>query len=171
MLRLYVMRHAKSSWAIPGARDFDRELNERGQSDLGKMSKIIKRNNYTPEHVLCSNAERTRQTLEGIQDAFNQEPRIVFTQRLYSSGLEEYMELIKAVDGATSLMIIGHNPMCGALAASLSGNGEPSFLEKIAYKYPTSALSVIEFDCKQWADIEKLSGNLIDCAFPSEINL
>lgn len=170
MLRLYVMRHAKSSWAIPGARDFDRELNDRGLSDLVKMSKLIAKNGYSPEHILCSPAVRTTQTLEHIQDAFEGDPKIVFTQRLYSSGLEEYMDIIKAVDDAKSLMIIGHNPMCGGLAASLSGSGDQAYLEKIAYKYPTSALSVIEFDCAQWSDIAKLEGNLIDCIFPSEIS-
>jgi len=169
MLRLFVMRHAKSSWAIPGARDFDRELNDRGVSDLEKMSKLITQRGYSPEKILCSPAERTTQTLTLIQDAFAQEPDIVLTQRLYSSGLEEYMELIRAVDDAKSLMIIGHNPMCGGLAESLSGNGETALLEKIAYKYPTSALSVIDFDCKNWTDIKKLGGNLADCIFPSEI--
>lgn len=169
MLRLYVMRHAKSSWAIPGARDFDRELNDRGISDLENMSRIIAKNEYFPEKILCSPAERTTQTLNHVKTAFASEPNIVFTQRLYSSGLEEYMELIRAVDGANSLMIIGHNPMCGGLAASLSGSGEPALLEKIAYKYPTSALSVIDFDCENWSEINKLEGKLVDCIFPSEI--
>jgi len=171
MLRLYVMRHAKSSWAVPGARDFERELNERGISDLKKLSKLFAEKGYCPEQILCSPAERTTQTLTHIQNAFDKEPDIVFTQRLYSSGLEEYMELIKAVDGAKSLMLIGHNPMCGGLAASLSGHGEQQFIEKIAYKYPTSALSVIDFDCKTWADIKKQEGKLVDCIFPSEISM
>lgn len=172
MLRLYIMRHAKSSWAIPGARDFDRELNERGLTDLIKISRIISKKKYTPDRVLCSTAERTKQTLDNIVDAFKEKPEIIMTQRLYSSGLEEYMDIIRNVDvkDATSLLIVGHNPMCGGLAASLAGSGEIPLLEKIAYKYPTSALSVIEFDCKSWTEIDKLKGNLVDCIFPSEIS-
>ena len=33
MLRLYVLRHAKTSWALPGQTDFQRQLNERGIED------------------------------------------------------------------------------------------------------------------------------------------
>jgi len=169
MLRLYIMRHAKSSWAIPGARDFDRELNDRGQQDLAKLSKIMKRENVFPDKILCSSATRTRQTLDAVMDAFENEPEIVFTERLYSSGLDEYIEIINSNSDIKSIMIIGHNPMCGSLATSLPGSGELSELEKIAYKYPTAALSIIDFETNNWSEIAKGKGILQKSIFPSEI--
>ena len=169
MLSLYIMRHAKSSWAIPGARDFDRELNERGLHDLVKISHVIERENINPDKILCSSAVRTRQTLDAITDAFKNEPEIVFTERLYSSGLAEYIEMINATGDAKSLMIIGHNPMCGSLATSLPGTGESAEIEKIAYKYPTAAISIIEFDLDNWSQVTKSSGTLKKSIFPSQI--
>lgn len=169
MLRLFVMRHAKSSWAVPGARDFDRELNDRGRTDLVKISYALKENKFFPAQILCSSAERTRQTLDHIIDAIDPSPDVIFTEKLYSSGLDEYLSLIQSVDSSKSLMIIGHNPMCGTLASSLSGDGSPEDLEKIAYKYPTSTVSVIDFDIDSWADITKGAGNLVACLIPSEI--
>ena len=169
MLRLYIMRHAKSSWAVPGARDFDRELNERGLSDLEKMSRLITENNYIPEQVLCSSSQRTRQTLDGISGAFTPQPAVTYTQKLYSSGYDDYIELIRATEHQGSLMVIGHNPMCGTLAANLAGKGNDEALSKIAYKYPTSALSIIDFECESWEDIAKGEGILIDSHFPSEL--
>lgn len=169
MLRLYVMRHAKSSWAVPGARDFDRELNDRGKSDLVKISHAIQSRGLMPSQILCSSAERTRQTLDGILNAITPEPDITYTEKLYSSGLDEYIGLIHSVTSPEPLMIIGHNPMCGTLASILSGKGDPEKIAKIAYKYPTSTISVIDFDVKRWSDVDKGMGQLTDCLIPSEL--
>lgn len=169
MLRLYIMRHAKSSWAVPGARDFDRELNERGLSDLKKVSKVFENESILPEKILCSSAIRTRQTLDAIVGVFDNDPEIVFTERLYSSGLSEYIDIISATKDAKSLLIIGHNPMCGSLATALPGSGDSSELEKIAYKYPTAAISIIDFELDDWSQVIKGSGNLIKSVFPSQI--
>lgn len=169
MLRLYVMRHAKSSWAVPGARDFDRELNERGLADLVKLGNAIKSRGYTPDKILCSSAVRTRATLEGIADSFSAAPEVTFTDKLYSSGLDDYMRIIQAEESSASLMVIGHNPMCGALAASLAGRGEPEMIDLIAYKYPTGTISVIDFDTDKWSLIEPRAGVLVDCLVPSTL--
>lgn len=169
MLRLYIMRHAKSSWAIPGARDFDRELNERGLQDLKKLSKVMKNEKIFPDKIVCSSATRTRQTLDAVMDVFENEPEIIFTERLYSSGLDEYIDIINSNSGIKSIMIIGHNPMCGSLATSLPGSGDALELEKIAYKYPTAALSIIDFEAKDWSEIAKGKGILQKSIFPSEI--
>lgn len=162
------MRHAKSSWAVPGAKDFDRELNDRGISDLEKMKAFISGENIEPETILCSSAVRTRQTLEAIKDCFGNHPDIVFTERLYSSGMQEYIDIINAIENSGPLMIIGHNPMCGTLATSLPKSGEAEELEKIAYKYPTSTLSIIEFDMENWSNVEKRTGYLVKSVSPSE---
>lgn len=169
MLRLYIMRHAKSSWASPGARDFDRELNDRGLLDLVKLSKVIKSEKIFPEKILCSSAIRTRQTLEAIETAFGNEPEVLFTERLYSSGMNEYIEIINAVQNVQSLMIIGHNPMCGNLASNLPKAGDKEELEKIAYKYPTGTISIIEFDFDHWQQVAVSTGNLKKSIFLSQI--
>ena len=45
MKTLIVVRHAKSSWANIGERDFDRTLNERGKEDAPLMAeKLLKKN-------------------------------------------------------------------------------------------------------------------------------
>ena len=38
MLRLFLLRHAKSSWSDPSLHDFDRPLNKRGLSDAPKIA-------------------------------------------------------------------------------------------------------------------------------------
>ena len=41
MLRLYILRHVNTGWALPGQRDIDRELNEQGIADLEIVSRWI----------------------------------------------------------------------------------------------------------------------------------
>ena len=169
MLRLYVMRHAKSSWAVPGARDFDRELNDRGRSDLEKIGRVLSHKNYVPETIICSSAVRTVETYEGIKSALAPAPRITFTQTLYSSGVDDYMRVIHESNDTASLMIIGHNPMCGSLAYSLIGNGDPAEAEKISYKYPTATVTVLDFELNNWSEVAFGTGILRECLIPSKL--
>jgi len=169
MLRLYVMRHAKSSWAVPGASDFDRELSDRGLSDLKRVATEIEAKGLIPEKILCSSAVRTRQTLDGISPALTPAPQIEYLDKLYSGGVEDYLTAIRATTGCKSLMTVGHNPMSGSLASSLAGDGDPKALEKIAYKYPTSTIAVIDFDTDDWSQINRGEGTLVRCIFPSKL--
>ncbi len=169
MLRLMVMRHAKSSWANPGARDFERELNERGKADLGKIAKEIEERGYQPSHVICSPAQRTRQTLEGITPVFSLNPQISFPEKFYSGGVGDYLEYIQELEDSTPVMIIGHNPMCGSLAAALYGTGNAKLFSQITMKYPTGTLAVMDFDVARWKDIKRGTGALIDCILPRKL--
>ena len=163
------MRHAKSSWAIPGARDFDRELNDRGVADAIKIGKALAAKGFLPQKVLCSSAVRTRETLDNIIGSFETAPQVTYTDKLYSSGLSDYVEMIQAEAEPVSIMVIGHNPMCGALAASMPGSGNEEAISKIAYKYPTAAVSIIDFDIERWSDVAQRTGIMVDCLIPSEL--
>src|SRR5918996_5979084 len=66
MKRLYLLRHAKSSWDDPTLADHDRPLAPRGRRAAKVMAKHLHRNGIAPELVLCSGSRRTRQTLKRI---------------------------------------------------------------------------------------------------------
>jgi len=55
---------------------------------------------------LCSSATRTRQTLDAVIDAFESKPEVEYTERLYSSGLDEYIEIINANKDVKSIMLV-----------------------------------------------------------------
>ena len=64
MIRLYLLRHAKSSWSDPSLHDFDRPLNKRGRKDALKIARAIEERGYQPgTESLCSTAKRTKETL------------------------------------------------------------------------------------------------------------
>ncbi len=68
MKRLLLLRHAKSSWHDPSLADFDRPLNQRGRAAARMMGDYLVRKGLLPDLVLCSAAQRARETLAFIQD-------------------------------------------------------------------------------------------------------
>ena len=68
MKRLLLLRHAKSSWHDPALTDFERPLNRRGRAAARAIGDYLVRNDLLPDLVLCSAAQRTRETLAFIQD-------------------------------------------------------------------------------------------------------
>ncbi|MBL8578851.1 MAG: histidine phosphatase family protein [Mesorhizobium sp.] len=144
MGRLYLLRHAKAQWALPGMRDFDRPLEGSGCIDAGRTGIEMRLRGYMPDLTLCSTAVRARQTLQEVAGEADT-GRIVFNERLYSEDAAFYLDLIR--DNATggSILVIGHNPMMEDLATALSGDGEPAALSTLGLGFPTAGLAVIGF--------------------------
>ena len=121
MKHLFLLRHAKSDWSLTHLNDFDRQLSERGRNDAPKMAAWLKENNYHPQHVLCSPAKRTVETLELIANtiAINIK-EVQYPEELYLANSKKLIELISALPESTdSAMIIAHNPGLDVLLETL----------------------------------------------------
>ena len=66
----------------------------------------------------------------------------------------------EAPDAARALMLVGHNPGFEELATRLVGFGDRYAFARLARKYPTAGLAVIDFDTDHWAEIAPRSGRL-----------
>jgi len=142
--RLYLLRHAKAGWALPGVRDFDRPLDAAGRADAELMGEVMRVRNYVPDITLCSNAMRARQTLEGLAGQTDT-GRVLFFDTLYSEDAAGYLTLIRDNGGPGSLLVIGHNPMTEDLAMAVSGDGEEAARGMMNHGFPTSGLAVVRF--------------------------
>jgi phosphohistidine phosphatase len=142
---LYLLRHAKAGWALPGIRDFDRPLDEAGIADADAMGAAMQAGGYVPELTLCSNARRCRETLEGVAGHADT-GRVVFLDTLYTEDASGYLTIIRGHGNAASLLVIGHNPMTEDLAMALAGGGADNAREIMACGFPTSGLAAIRFD-------------------------
>ena len=169
MLRLYLLRHAKSSWAEPGQADFDRSLSPRGADDVPKIAAAIRRKGYLPGHIYCSPTLRTRVTLHGIMSAFDNPPNVDYDENLYSGGVTAYFDCVHRHPAKDALMIIGHNPMCEDFSAALAKTGEPEAIARMSIKFPTGALAVFDLDASDWSKIERGCGHLVDFIVPREL--
>jgi phosphohistidine phosphatase len=63
MKRLYLLRHAKSSWDDAGLDDHDRPLAPRGERAGATIERHAREAGVRPGLVICSTAVRARQTL------------------------------------------------------------------------------------------------------------
>ena len=145
MNRLYLLRHAKAGWAMPGVRDFDRALDEVGIADAQTTGAAMAAADYVPDLTLCSNARRARETLEGIAGQTDI-GRILFFDQLYTEDATGYLSLIRDHGSFGSLLVIGHNPMMEDLAMAIAGGGEDEAREALAGGFPTCGLAVVRFE-------------------------
>jgi phosphohistidine phosphatase len=143
--RLYLLRHAKAGWALPGVRDFDRPLDDSGQADAEEIGAKMTELGYVPDLTLCSGALRARQTLEGVA-AMADTGRVHFDDTLYITDAAGYLDIIREHCMADSIMIIGHNPMMEDLAMAVSGSGDEEAKSTLNAGFPTSGLAVVRFD-------------------------
>ncbi|MGO4123679.1 histidine phosphatase family protein [Inquilinus sp. YAF38] len=153
MKTLILLRHAKSDWADPALADHDRPLAERGRDAAPKMGAWLKTHGPKPDLVLCSTATRARQTLALALEALGAAPETRFDRGLYlAGGAGVLARLRQAPDEAATVLLVGHNPDLEQLARRLATTGDKAALARLAEKYPTAGLAVIELPVERWAE-------------------
>lgn len=160
-MRLLLFRHAKSDWGDANLADIDRPLNSRGKTASVKMARYMKEQGLQPNQILCSTAQRTRETLARLLPTLTQETQIHLLSDLYQQSEDDYVGLIRRYGGrAQNLMVIGHNPATEDTALSLSGTASSDAIADIQEKFPTGALAVIDFDIADWSELQPKTGHL-----------
>ena len=150
MLRLVLVRHAKSAWDNASLSDFDRPLAPRGRAAAAWIGETFRDRGWTAEQVICSPAARTRETLalSGIDAA-----EVGFDRRVYDLRDEDYVDLVRELGQRRSVMLVGHNSAISATAAVLAQPNPGPF--------PTGAIAVLDFDAEEWAALEAASGRVV----------
>jgi phosphohistidine phosphatase len=169
--RLYVLRHAKSSWDDYAAADHERPLSERGRRAVRTIAAYIEAKGIEPDLVLCSSARRTRETLEGL----GLSGTVLVEHRLYGASADDLLERLRSLGAELrSVMVIGHNPALQMLVLRLaagerSGRGEGAEgIEEIRRKLPTGALVTLEAT-DEWAELDVGSAELVDYVRPKAL--
>ena len=169
MKTIFVLRHAKSSWNNSSLSDFERPLNERGKEAAPFMGEFMKKNDFAPDLIISSPAERAKQTAEYVKKAADFPAEIRFDEKIYEASPLRLLEVISQTDeNAEKLLIVGHNPGFEGLVRVLSGKDA---------RMPTAALAVLDLDIGDWAEIYdecisleevKICGNLRTLIIPQE---
>jgi phosphohistidine phosphatase len=168
MHTLYLLRHAKSSWADPTLPDPERPLAQRGRRDAKRIGQHLVRLGIEPELVLCSSARRTRETLERLQPALGATSTVEVEAELYAASSDKLLERIRAVpEEVTSLMLIGHNPGLQDLALALALPGPQ--LARLEVKFPTAALATLSLPKASWRELSVADAVLAAYVVPKEL--
>jgi phosphohistidine phosphatase len=160
-MRLILLRHSKSERGEPGQRDRDRTLNKRGRDDAPKIGAYMARHDFLPSLVLVSPAQRTRETWAGVAPELGAPPRVIFDERLYESGPDSILSVIRETPAAAqTVLVVGHNPGLHDTARLLIASGDVELRERLNEALPTSGLVVIDFAGRDWRKLHPRSGRL-----------
>jgi phosphohistidine phosphatase len=172
--KLFVLRHAKSSWDDPGLDDHERPLAARGRRATKLLATYVRKHEIKPSQVLCSSSRRTRETLEGVAPG----GEVLIESGLYDASAEALLQRLRQVPSrAESVMLIGHNPALQSLVLRLAGaNGRSSSpedpdsdLAEVRRKLPTGALVTLSFDCA-WSELTPGAATLVDLVRPRDLH-
>jgi phosphohistidine phosphatase len=164
MKRVYLVRHAKSSWKHPELADRDRPLAGRGKRAAKGIAKHIRAQELEPELVLCSTARRARETLERIEPELGRGP-VRMERELYGASADDLLALLRRLpDDVGSVLVIGHNPGIHELALELAGPAP-----ELAGKFPTAALATLTFDGSAWRELGPETTELVELTRPRDL--
>ena len=168
MKEIYLLRHAKSSWAGQSQGDHERPLNQRGRQAATALEAYLVTHAVEPSLVLCSSAARTVETLERIAPALGSSTHVEIDPELYlASGPLMLARIVAVDDTVESVMLIGHNPGMHELALALGSEGPER--DRFVAKLPTGALVCLALDVPTWSDVAPGGGRITDVVFPREI--
>jgi phosphohistidine phosphatase len=159
--RLFLLRHAKSSWNDPSLADYDRPLTPRGRKAAKRIGAYLRREQVRVTLVLCSSARRARETLDLVAPP----GEIQIERELYGASADELLERLRRVsDEVDAVMLIGHQPAIGELAVRLVGGGS----ELAERKFHTAALATLTFT-GPWRTLEPEQVALAAFITPKEL--
>ena len=163
-----MLRHAKSSWDQPGLPDADRPLAPRGRRAADVLAAHLAAAEVRPAVVLCSSSLRTRETLAAILPALGDALEIRIERDLYGAGAAQLLDRLRQLpDGASSAMLINHNPATQDLALALASSGPA--LAGLGEKFPTGALATLELDVERWRDLDHGTGTAVALVTPRSL--
>jgi phosphohistidine phosphatase len=167
MKRLYLLRHAKSSWKDTSLTDRDRPLAPRGRRAAKAIARHLREQGIEPELVLCSTALRTRETLDRIEPALGT-PAIRVEGELYGASADALLERLRSVpDAVGSVMLIGHNPGLQELALVLARRSDT--VGELEAKYPTAALATLTLPVASWRELGPATAELVALVRPRDL--
>lgn len=163
MLKLFLLRHGKSSWDDVSLMDIDRPLGKRGLKDAPDMARHFIKEHKKPHLIISSPARRARETAQLFADTIEYKiDNILYDQKIYEASIEELIHIIyKIEDSHEKVMLIGHNPGLTDLANYLT---EETHIDNI----PTCGLFAVGFEAKSWKKIGTKTGRFLFFDFPKK---
>jgi phosphohistidine phosphatase len=157
---LVVMRHSKAEQS--GRTDHERQLTDRGVVDATEAGEWLANRGIEPDQALVSDAVRTQQTWEAVNEGGGWDLEGTPDEALYEAGTESALDLIRQTDESIrTLVVVGHNPTMASLATLLDdGAGDDDAGNEVASGFPTSAVAVFSYD-GDWSDLDEASASVV----------
>ena len=172
MKTLTLLRHAKSGWDDPVARDFDRPLNARGIRAAQTIGRHLRAVQARFDHVVSSPAVRCIDTLDGVSEGYGLTLHPNWDRRIYLASCVTLLDVVHdQPDPADRLLLCGHNPGLEDLVLLLvpASAGE-ALRDDVEEKFPTGSVAELHFDMAHWRDIAAGNGHLASFVRPRDLD-
>ena len=162
MKTLIVVRHAKSSWANIGEKDFDRPLNERGKEDAPKMAAKLIKANIEVDAFVSSTAKRARKTAKAFAEAYGKnKDEIILTDDLYNAPANIFYDTVAALnDSNETVALFAHNPGITDFVNSLCSVNIDEM--------PTCGIFAVQIPVTEWKDFKDAEKEFLFFKYPKE---
>jgi phosphohistidine phosphatase len=168
---LTLLRHAKSGWDDPVARDFDRPLNARGRRAAATMGRQMRSLGLEFDHVLASPAVRVTETIAEVESGYGRTLAPEWDKRAYLASAGTLLDLVRETDDAHArLLIVGHNPGLEELVLDLAVDQAGDLRDAVEEKYPTATLAEMTFDVASWKDVARGGATLTRFMRPRDLD-
>ncbi|MEQ9262795.1 MAG: histidine phosphatase family protein [Owenweeksia sp.] len=149
MKKLYLVRHAKSSWKEEGVHDMDRPLKGRGVRDAYNTSQWLQEQGDKPEFIISSPATRALHTAlifsKNLEYSFSD---IQIEKKIYHASTKDLLRLVRGLkDDFNSIMLFGHNPTITDFVNRC--------IDHRIDNVPTTGVACLRFEEESWANIDK----------------
>jgi len=163
---LLLLRHAKSSWDDPRLEDRERPLAARGRRAARALGVRLRRRDVRIDRVLCSPAQRTRETLALL--GLPKKTPVRFEERLYLASVQTLLARIRRLGREDHcVLVIGHDPGFEQLARRLVGDGRRKATGRLTKGFPTGALATLRVP-GGWSSLEPGCAFLEDFTRPKD---
>jgi phosphohistidine phosphatase len=148
------MRHAQAQIEKLSPSDRERPITMAGMHEIESIRSQIQGHLSNINLVLCSNARRTRQTLEGIRPLLPANVTIMYDDDMYHCSANVLWRKIVDVDPTfKAILIIGHNP---GITQFIKDINPPTHL---VHEFPTCGVAIFEVK-EKWRSITSTDMNL-----------
>jgi len=138
MSELILLRHAKAEEHSLMRPDFKRHLRERGREDSRNMAAHLRKLNIMPDMILCSTANRTRETLEIFINVLDYQGKVEYLESIYHASAPQLLDIVTPyVKNSSRLMLVGHNMGISNMADRLCKQG--------CQELPTCGIAIVGF--------------------------
>lgn len=172
MKRLTLLRHAKSDWDDPVARDFDRPLNQRGEKAALRIGQFARAQKMRFDFAVASPAVRVVQTLDHFFVGYGEILQPRWDRRIYLASVPTLMDIVRDLpDTADHIFLAGHNPGLEELVLNLvPDDGLSQLRDDVEVKFPTASLAVLDLAIDRWADAAENCAALIGFTRPRDLD-
>ena len=149
MKKILIIRHAKSSWAEIGQRDFDRPLNERGMRDAPEMAQRLIKKGIVVNAFISSSAKRALTTTQlMMQEMKMKDDQLIIVPELYHAPPSVMLSAINNTPNEfETIAVVCHNPGITVFANMIKGLS----IDNV----PTCGVLMLKSDVNKWEEVSE----------------